>query len=54
MKRFSSWEGGVEAGGRGTGRCKSVEWQGTEVRGLCNNAEELVFILRATEAFGRI
>lgn len=54
MKRFSSWEGGVEAGGRGTGRCQAVEWQGTEVRGPCNNAEKLVFILRAMEAFRRI
>lgn len=54
MKRFSSWEGGVEAGGRGTGRCQAVEWQVTEVRGPCNNAEKLVFILRAMEAFRRI
>ena len=44
----------MEAGGRGTGRCKAVEWQGTEVRGLCNNAEKLVFILRAMDAFRRI
>ena len=34
-------------------KCKAVEGHGTEVRGLSSNVEELVFILRAMEAFGR-